>query len=130
MNTRQMRLAIAAHHEPGAPLVAREIAEHGLQYVFDAIPEAVRINPESILTKITECGAHLITPEDSSWPDALDDLQSPPIVLVVKGDAEVLKVKSLAIVGTRNPTPYGIRIASEFADSIFMRILPILLKIL
>jgi DNA processing protein len=115
MNTRQMRLAIAAHHEPGAPLVAREIAEHGLQYVFDAIPENIRVNSESIVEKISECGAKLITPEDSVWPDALDDLQAPPIVLVVKGDVEVLKVRSLAIVGTRNPTPYGIRIASEFA---------------
>lgn len=115
MNTRQMRISIAAHHEPGSPLVARDIAEHGLEYVFDAIPEYLRMNPEEILAKIRDCGAQLITPEDSSWPDALDDLQSPPIVLVVKGNVEVLTVKSLAIVGTRNPTPYGIRIASEFA---------------
>ena len=115
MNTRQMRLTIAAHHEPGAPHVAREIAEHGVQYVFDAIPEEVRINPEELLEKIADSGSQLITPEDSAWPAALDDLQVPPIALVIKGEPEVLKVKSLAIVGTRNPTPYGTRIASEFA---------------
>lgn len=115
MNARQMRLTIAAHHEPGAPVVAREIAERGLQYVFDAIPEDVRINPDEMLAKITTCGAELITPEDSAWPLALEDLQVPPIALVVKGDPDLLKIKSLAIVGTRNPTPYGSRIASEFA---------------
>jgi len=35
--------------------------------------------------------------------------------LIVKGDLEILTAESLAIVGTRNPTPYGIRNAQEFA---------------
>jgi DNA protecting protein DprA len=35
--------------------------------------------------------------------------------LVVKGEVETLKERGLAIVGTRNPTPYGIRNAGDFA---------------
>ncbi len=33
----------------------------------------------------------------------------------MKGHASILKSESLAIVGTRNPTPYGVRNAQEFA---------------
>lgn len=110
-----MRLALAAHYEPGSPIVAREIAEHGLQYVFDKIPDATRVDTDSILRKIVDCGAHVLIPEDSAWPQSLNDLQAPPIALIVRGDVQVLTIKSLAIVGTRNPTPYGVRIASEFA---------------
>ena len=33
----------------------------------------------------------------------------------VKGDLSALSERSLAIVGTRNPTPYGVRIAGDFA---------------
>jgi DNA processing protein len=39
----------------------------------------------------------------------------PPIAIIVKGDTSILKEDSLAIVGTRNPTPYGVRNAQEFA---------------
>jgi DNA protecting protein DprA len=38
-----------------------------------------------------------------------------PIGLIVKGRVECLSQRSIAIVGTRNPTPYGARIASDFA---------------
>jgi DNA processing protein len=34
---------------------------------------------------------------------------------LVKGNASILNNKSFSIVGTRNPTPYGIRIAGDFA---------------
>jgi DNA processing protein len=49
------------------------------------------------------------------WPDQLNELAAPPIGLVVKGEVETLKESGLAIVGTRNPTPYGIRNAGDFA---------------
>jgi DNA processing protein len=46
---------------------------------------------------------------------ALNDLAVPPVALIVKGEVSALNEPSLAIVGTRNPTPYGIRNAQEFA---------------
>jgi len=45
----------------------------------------------------------------------VDELECPPIGLIVKGNVESLSNPSLAIVGTRNPTPYGTRIAGDFA---------------
>lgn len=69
----------------------------------------------AILAVIKDAGGSFLTPEDSVWPTQLNDLAAPPIGLVVKGKIESLTQRSIAIVGTRNPTPYGARIASDFA---------------
>jgi DNA processing protein len=57
----------------------------------------------------------LLTPVDTDWPIQVNDLIAPPIALIVKGDVSALHIPSLAIVGTRNPTSYGARIAGDFA---------------
>jgi DNA processing protein len=70
---------------------------------------------EKILESVSTHGAQLLTPQDLNWPEQLNDLANPPIALVVKGNVHALKIPSLAIVGTRNPTSYGARIAGDFA---------------
>ena len=72
-------------------------------------------NGDKILTEIDKHYARLITPDDEDWPDQLNDLAAPPIGLILKGNINALHQPSLAIVGTRNPTSYGARIAGEFA---------------
>jgi DNA protecting protein DprA len=69
----------------------------------------------ALLEYIENAGGLFITPSDSSWPMRLNDLATPPIGLIVKGRVESVANRSIAIVGTRNPTPYGARIASDFA---------------
>lgn len=56
----------------------------------------------------------------SSFPDELQDLGgSAPKVLWVRGSEEALAVRPrVAIVGTRRATSYGIRIATELAESL------------
>lgn len=115
MELRDMRLVIAAHHEPGATKIARDIQERGVEEVFAAIPVPLRIKIRECYQSIANCGGELITPEDSHWPHLLNELEVPPIAIIVKGDTSILKEDSLAIVGTRNPTPYGVRNAQEFA---------------
>ncbi|MFM9150656.1 MAG: DNA-processing protein DprA [Candidatus Planktophila sp.] len=68
-----------------------------------------------LLERIHAAGAEFIVPGDPWWPTQLNDLATPPIGLVVKGKLDCLHSRSIAIVGTRNPTPYGARIASDFA---------------
>lgn len=110
-----MRLAIASHYEAGAPKISREIAERGVEEVFAGIPVSQRVDLREIYNSISACGGEFLIPEDSEWPAALNDLEVPPIALVVKGVTRILNEHSLAIVGTRNPSPYGIRNAQEFA---------------
>jgi DNA protecting protein DprA len=69
----------------------------------------------ALLEKIHNAGGEFIVPSDQPWPAQLNDLATPPIGLVVKGKIDALHSRSIAIVGTRNPTPYGARIASDFA---------------
>ena len=57
----------------------------------------------------------MIVPGDTFWPSKVEDLATPPIALIAKGNLEALGTNSLAIVGTRNPTNYGARIADDFA---------------
>ena len=75
-----------------------------------------KTNGEEVLTQITKSGAFILTPEDVDWPQSLNDLAAPPIALLIKGQRENLAFleNSISIVGTRNPTSYGLRIAGDF----------------
>ena len=76
-------------------------------------------NGGAVIEEIARSGAFFLTPEDADRPKQLDDLKASPIALIVKGERELLNdlALSISIVGTRNPTPYGSRIAADFAAS-------------
>ncbi|NDA82542.1 MAG: hypothetical protein EBY01_05730 [Actinobacteria bacterium] len=69
-----------------------------------------------IQSKIESVGASFITPEDQQWPAGLHDLAAGPIGLVIRGSLPGMR--SVAIVGTRNPSSYGVRVARTFASGI------------
>ena len=75
------------------------------------------LDGEQILEKICESDSCFISPSDERWPICLEDLKAPPIGLIIKGNLANLSYlrTSIAIVGTRNPTSYGSRIAGDFA---------------
>ena len=116
--------------EGGSPFWSREIAEFGALQVLNSLCEGIydgdkfariisRLSSKSadeLLAEVHSLQAIFITPEDSLWPQSLDSLSNPPIGLVIKGDATCLSKPQLGIVGTRNPTNYGLRNAAEFAS--------------
>ena len=51
---------------------------------------------------------------DGRYPAALEDLDTPPARLYVRGNIEVLARMCISLIGTRRPTPYGIA-ATELA---------------
>ncbi|MDJ0938655.1 MAG: DNA-processing protein DprA [Woeseiaceae bacterium] len=53
--------------------------------------------------------------ESGGYPELLSQIDSAPHLLYVKGDAQVLDMPAIAIVGSRNPTSTGRRNAFEFA---------------
>lgn len=123
------RLALFANIEPATSFWAREVAEKGVDLVFDRlisgrydavkygqlIAKVKEFDSDQSLALISECSAVFLTPEDERWPVRVNELQSPPLGLIVKGEISILNNPSLAIVGTRNPTPYGVRLAGDFA---------------
>jgi len=67
---------------------------------------------------LQEPGHQLLTLADAEYPQALLQTPDPPLLLFVQGDAHLLSHASLAIVGSRNATPGGIRDAEAFAHAL------------
>lgn len=65
----------------------------------------------------TAAGNRLLAWDDPDYPRAFLELTDPPIVLFCKGNASLLNAPSLAMVGSRNASPAGLRTAEEFAES-------------
>ena len=89
--------------------------EYDIKKFAKVIAKARSADLKSIKTQISVSKATFLTPLSEYWPKSLNELAAIPIGLVVKGDVAALSQRSLAIVGTRNPTPYGVRIAGDFA---------------
>ena len=68
--------------------------------------------------KMRDTGAVLITMGDARYPEALRQIYDPPVVLFTRGDATLLNTLSLAVVGTRRPTPYGVAVAERFSGDL------------
>jgi DNA protecting protein DprA len=129
MNEQLARACLFSIVEGGHTFWCAEISTHGALAVYNKllnggydpikyeklITNLREANGDKILTEIDKHYARLITPDDEDWPEQLNDLAAPPIGLILKGNINALHQSSLAIVGTRNPTSYGARIAGEFA---------------
>lgn len=129
MKEQQARLALFSAIEGGHIFWSQEITNYGPTHVYKKLIEGGydgvkfgktidrlrAVNVDEIVKNIESAGALFLTPEMEQWPEQLNELAAPPLGLVVKGDLEILKERGLAIVGTRNPTPYGIRNAGDFA---------------
>jgi DNA processing protein len=61
---------------------------------------------------------HLLSLGDSDYPQALLNINDPPLLLYVKGRRELLNRTALAVVGSRNATPQGNNNAEEFAKTL------------
>ena len=129
MNERYARAVLFSAIEGGHPFWSQEIyATSALAVLnklhnggYDRIRFAdlcARISKSSadlILSSIEETASTFLIPGDENWPKRVEDLVAPPIALIAKGNLDALAADSLAIVGTRNPTNYGARIAGDFA---------------
>jgi len=68
-----------------------------------------------------ELGASVIVPGDAEYPRRLLEIYDPPLVLYLKGKAEVIDQPGIAVVGTRHPTPYGMGMAERLAGDLAAR---------
>ena len=57
----------------------------------------------------------VLRPDDARYPAGLHVLTHPPALLYARGDLSVLERPCVAIVGSRQPTAYGIKVAYEAA---------------
>lgn len=89
------------------PVIAQKIV--GLQYN----------NISEEISKAEKLGLKIITYQDNSYPDLLKNIYDPPILLYVKGDFKNYNPElAIGIVGTRNPSFYGIENTEYFSQNL------------
>jgi DNA processing protein len=117
------RRLLAAFGSPVAVLAASPAARR--QVVDAPVAEALGSTSADVEARIAAALAWLETaaPEargvipvgDPRYPPALLQTADPPLLLYAQGRFELLQATSLAIVGSRNPTPQGRENATAFA---------------
>ena len=76
---------------------------------------------EKEVDALRKIGGKLVNWKDPEYPQALLQIYDPPVMLYVRGDAEILSSPSLGIVGTRRPTVYGSQMAERMGRDLASR---------
>jgi DNA processing protein len=74
-----------------------------------------RTEAEREVVRMSEQKGAILTYAEEDYPEQLREIFDPPPVLWVLGDVKLLARPSIAIVGTRHPTPYGTGMAEVLA---------------
>ena len=88
------------------------------QFVFDGRAKSAAVLE---LAKTREQGASFLCPDDEAYPGGLLQIYDPPSVLWVRGDVSVLNRPGIAVVGTRQPSPYGQGMAQVLSRDLAQR---------
>jgi len=134
INEARARLILFSVIQPADPFWSYEINQRGGISVYHRIisgnyylkqQEILKLQQQimqrqvkDLELEISKAGGVFITPEDNDWPISLADLATPPIGLVIAGDRSVLLKldKSISIVGSRQPTNYGLQLSYSLAS--------------
>ena len=113
------RAQLFASIEPGLTFWSSEVFENGAeavlekcragQYKYD-VTDILATNGEAVLERIEKAGYQFLTPSE-----IFEELPAPPIGLIASGNIDLIGKRAISIVGTRNPTQYGIKVASDMA---------------
>lgn len=79
--------------------------------------EAAMERADREISEAAENGIEILTPFDAAYPDLLRKIYDPPVALYVKGRLSPVE-KRVAIVGSRETSPYGENTASGFARTL------------
>ncbi|WP_017925211.1 DNA-processing protein DprA [Thioalkalivibrio sp. HL-Eb18] len=107
---------VAAFGSPGAALAATrsEWRRHGVELDIDSAARQAGADADQAWLDQDE-RHHLLCRDDPDYPPLLAELPDPPPVLYLNGDPSLLHRPQIAIIGARECTPQGERLAGEFA---------------
>ncbi len=74
-----------------------------------------RVDLGGELRRIAEFNCHVLTQADAEYPKQLREIYDPPVVLYVKGALTAQDHHSVALVGSRQTTSYGVETARKLA---------------
>ncbi len=76
---------------------------------------------ERELELIQEFGCHIITFYDAAYPQLLKEIDTPPLLLYVRGELKPEDAFSVAIVGSRDAKDYGRKVSYQLAHQLVNR---------
>lgn len=83
---------------------------------IDALEDKDLTHAKEVIRSCAEEGIRIVSYSDVDYPERLRNIYDPPIVLYVKGRLPMIDDEAaVAIVGTRNCTPYGVKTADKVA---------------
>jgi DNA processing protein len=88
------------------------------QFIFDG---KARRAAEEEWARVAEQGATIVTFSCPEYSERLREIYDPPPVLWVRGAAHLLSLPSIAVVGTRHPSPYGSGVAEMLSRDLAAR---------
>ena len=121
MTDREAYVAFNLTDQVGSATVGRLVAEAGsAAAAWERYPKKVsRAGGEIDVAREFELaesfGVKILVCTDDGYPDELKSAPGHPLVLYVKGDPKALSKPSIALVGTRRATEYGLSMAYSFA---------------
>ncbi|WP_216842541.1 DNA-processing protein DprA [Arthrobacter sp. NEB 688] len=132
---RWARVALSYLVEPKHGPTLRVVADEGGVAALAAIRERraagagevyVRVpglDLEALAAAVRAAGLRVLVPGDAEWPTQLDRLSAPPYCLYVRSGTDVaaLTERSVAVVGSRAASEYGLRVAAELGEGLAER---------
>lgn len=115
---RRLLSAFGAPQEIYATPVAAlcQVVSAGIAGQIAAGPDPVKLAPA--LAWLEQPSNSLITLADAAYPQTLLEIPDPPPLLYVKGNAALLSQPIIAVVGSRNATPQGLKNAESFSQAL------------
>jgi DNA processing protein len=92
-----------------APVCQAIFAQTGLKEAEKEIEAATKLN------------CQLVTYASEQYPPRLREIADPPLAMYVRGDVQALSDISVAVVGTRKPSTYGLQVARRLAQDLAER---------
>lgn len=97
-----------------------KLLEVGLSQVTveELVGHKKRIDPGQHLKALAKLEIRVLVYEDEEYPEKLREIDNPPRVLFVRGRFDASDHRSLAVVGTRKPTPYGRDVTARLVEQL------------
>lgn len=77
-----------------------------------------RDTASEMVERVEHCGATVVFQDDREYPPLLREIADPPALLYVRGRRDISDEWCIAIVGTRTPTAYGLRMARQISGEL------------
>jgi len=121
LSAAQLRALLGRFASPAAVLAQSRSSLAGV--IPSTTAEAVLNEVDSdrvkaALTWLEHADNHLVTLADSDYPKLLLEIPDPPPLLYLKGRRDLLGAPCLAVVGSRNATPQGLKNAEHFSAAL------------